>query len=273
MMEKPGGNRIDHKFKVLKERGEQALIVYVMAGDPDLETTSRLVLELERQGVDLIELGVPFSDPVADGPEIQAAGQRSLASGTTLRRVLGLVGDLRRHTEIPLLLMTYYNPLLRYGLERFAEDSSAAGVDGIIVPDLPMEESGPLGNALQDREVALVPLVAPTTPRERVTRLAASGGGFIYCVSRTGVTGTAGRVEDGLAGYLESIRQCTDRPLAVGFGISGPEHAAQAARYADGVIVGSAVVRLAASYDGYPAGRIAEVGRFVGGIKQALRAT
>ncbi|CEP69633.1 Aldolase-type TIM barrel [Moorella glycerini] len=238
-----GVERIGATFAAREKEGRKALIVYLCAGDPSLEVTAAAVEELAATGVDIIELGVPFSDPVADGPVIQAASTRALAGGTNLRKILDLVKDLRSRVSLPLVLMSYYNPLLQYGLAALAADLAAAGVDGLIVPDLPLEESAPLREKLEAVKLAAIPLVAPTTPAERLQQIAAAAQGFIYCVSLTGVTGARESLPPGIAAYLARVRETTDLPLGVGFGISHPEQARLLAPLCDGIIVGSAVVQ------------------------------
>ncbi|WP_258359038.1 tryptophan synthase subunit alpha [Moorella sulfitireducens (nom. illeg.)] len=238
-----GVERISAAFAAREKEGRKALIVYLCAGDPSLEVTAAAVQELAAAGVDIIELGVPFSDPVADGPVIQAASTRALARGTNLRKILDLVKNLRSRVSLPLVLMSYYNPLLQYGLAGLAADLAAAGVDGLIVPDLPLEESAPLREKLEAVKLAAIPLVAPTTPAERLQQIAAAAQGFIYCVSLTGVTGARESLPPGIAAYLARVREATDLPLGVGFGISHPEQARLLAPLCDGIIVGSAVVR------------------------------
>ncbi|KYH33037.1 tryptophan synthase subunit alpha [Neomoorella mulderi] len=238
-----GVERIGATFAAREKEGRKALIVYLCAGDPSLEVTAAAVEELAAAGVDIIELGVPFSDPVADGPVIQAASTRALAGGTNLRKILDLVKDLRSRVSLPLVLMSYYNPLLQYGLAALAADLAAAGVDGLIVPDLPLEESAPLREKLAAVKLAAIPLVAPTTPAERLQQIAAAAQGFIYCVSLTGVTGARESLPPGIAAYLARVRETTDLPLGVGFGISHPEQARLLAPLCDGIIVGSAIVR------------------------------
>lgn len=237
-----GFERITSTFTARQGEGRKALIVYLCAGDPSLEVTGKVVQELAAAGVDLIELGVPFSDPVADGPVIQAAGNRALAAGVTLTGVLDLVKELRTGLDIPLVLMSYYNPLLQYGLNSLGAGLAASGVDGLIVPDLPLEESTPLKQALELEDLALIPLVAPTTPRERLARIAAAARGFIYCVSLTGVTGARDGLPPGIKEYMAGVRAVTDQPLGIGFGIGSPEQARLLAPLGDGIIVGSALV-------------------------------
>ncbi|QGP93715.1 Tryptophan synthase alpha chain [Neomoorella glycerini] len=238
-----GVERIGAAFAAREKEGRKALIVYLCAGDPSLEVTAAAIEKLAAAGVDIIELGVPFSDPVADGPVIQAASTRALARGTNLRKILDLVKDLRSRVSLPLVLMSYYNPLLQYGLAALAADLAAAGVDGLIVPDLPLEESAPLREKLEAVKLAAIPLVAPTTPAERLQQIAAAAQGFIYCVSLTGVTGAREGLPPGIAAYLARVRGATDLPLGIGFGISNPAQARLLAPLCDGIIVGSAVVR------------------------------
>jgi tryptophan synthase alpha chain len=280
-MASPDGlNRIDAAFDRLRREGRNGLIAYITAGDPSYEATADLVLAMERAGADLIELGVPFSDPMADGPVIQQASMRALAGGTTLAGILDLVRRLRRDagaTQIPLLLMTYYNPVLHYGLAAFAADAAAVGVDGLIVPDLPVEESGPLLAELQLNRVHLVPFAAPTSTPERLARIGGAGctepgaaRGFIYCVSLTGVTGARQGLPPGIEEFMQRMRACTDRPLAIGFGISSPEQAVLMAQLGDAVIVGSAIVSLVEQYAADREKMLQQVSALVGNLKQAV---
>jgi len=263
-------NRIDASLCRLKENGEKGLFAFITAGDPDLETTFKLVLSLEKAGVDLIELGVPFSDPIADGPVIQNASQRSLAQGTNLRLILDLVHRVRIETNIPLLLMTYYNPVLQYGLEGFAVDAVEAGVDGMIVPDLPFEESTPLQEVLKPVGMHLIYLAAPTTPAERLRKISTAARGFIYCVSRTGVTGMRDSISPDTAEFIQRVRQHCTLPLAVGFGVSNPEQASIVAQYADAVIVGSAIVNLIEQFYEQKEVLVEQVSKLIKSFKDAL---
>jgi tryptophan synthase alpha chain len=237
-------NRIERRFRELAARGEKAFIPFIEAGDPTLEFTRRYVLELERAGVDVIELGVPFSDPLADGVVNQEAAQRALRHHVTLKDILSLVEGLREKSEVPLLLFTYYNPVLAYGIEKLAKDGAAAGVDGILCVDLPPEEAGDYVRAFYGAGLSTVFLLAPTSTDERIERIAKSSTGFVYYVSRTGVTGERDNIEEAVRGMVGKIKAHTDLPVAVGFGVSKPEHAREIASYADGVVVGSAIVRL-----------------------------
>jgi tryptophan synthase alpha chain len=235
--------RIAAAFAGAREAGRTVLIVYITAGDPSLAVTEKLIPVLAAAGADIIELGVPFSDPLADGPVIQAASQRALAGGATLEGILGMVARLRPRVAVPLVLMTYCNPLLRRGYGDFAAHAAAAGVDGVIVPDLPLEECGPLQLELDRTGVDLVQLIAPTTPAARQVELCRASRGFAYYVTVAGITGTRDTLPAGLADNLERLRAVSPVPVAAGFGISTAKQAEMVGRHADGVIVGSALVR------------------------------
>lgn len=263
-------NAIGKRFKMIKQAGGTALITYISAGDPDVNTTKELVLAMEKNGADLIELGMPYSDPVADGPVIQQASVRALQNGITIDAVFGLVAALRQETAIPLILMVYYNSILQYGVRRFLEQGRQTGVDGLIVPDLPLEESDELLSEAESCNVDVIMLVAPTTPPERIARIARVSKGFLYCVSVTGVTGTQKELDSGLQDFLKTVRRCTNIPLAVGFGISTPEQAAQVAQMADGVIVGSAVIKTMEQYLG-ESEMVEQVGNFVAALKVGMK--
>jgi tryptophan synthase alpha chain len=261
-------NRIDERFRRLKQSGERALMPYLTAGDPDLATTRSLILEFEKRGADLIEIGVPFSDPLADGVTIQRASQRSLLAGTTLSRILEMVGRLRADCRLPVLLMSYINPIFHFGYARFAKEAAAVGVDGLIVPDLPPEEAAELIEATAAHNLHTVFLIAPTSPQQRVRTIAAASKGFIYYVSLRGVTGVRSGVSEDLEASLRVIRAETDLPLAVGFGISTPEQVRMVSRAADGVIVGSAIVSLLEHTAGQP-NQLKCAGDFVASLKAA----
>lgn len=237
----PARSGIAAKFRATAGRGEAALVPFVVAGDPDLEGTRALVLELEARGADLIELGVPFSDPMADGPANQRALARGLKSGASLEAILELIADLRRVTQIPLVLFGYFNPFLRYGCERLCADAAAAGVDGLLAVDLPLEEGAELAAPAHAAGLDLIYLLAPTTPLERCRRIARCASGFLYYVSVTGVTGARPELAADLEGRVREVRSATDLPVGVGFGISTPEQAARVATFADAVVVGSAL--------------------------------
>jgi tryptophan synthase alpha chain len=222
----------------------KALIAYITAGDPSPDRTPSLVAALERGGVDLVELGVPFSDPIADGPVIQRGAARALKAGTNVRKVLDVARRIREHSQIPLLLFTYLNPVLRYGLEALARDAKAAGIDGCLLTDLSVEEAAPYVSAMRAAGLDTVFLAAPTSTPERLKLVADYSTGFVYLVSRTGVTGERATLSDSLGPLVTAMRGLTKLPLAAGFGISTAEQAAAVARIADGVVVGSAFVRL-----------------------------
>lgn len=236
-------NRIEKTFKELKALNKKAFIPYIMAGDPSVEKTKELVLVLEECGADIIELGVPFTDPLADGPTIQRAAERALKGGVTLKGVLALVKDLRTKTRVPLVLMTYYNPVFKYGEERFVKDAKDAGVDGVIIPDLPPDEAGELIKTAKKAGLATIFLLAPTSTEDRIKKVAAAARGFIYYVSMTGITGAQILLDGSIGKSINNIRSITDKPVAVGFGISTPEEARAVSGISDGVIVGSAIVR------------------------------
>lgn len=235
--------RIRRKFRALRSAGRKAFIPYIMAGDPSLERTREAVLLMERCGADIIELGVPFTDPLADGPTIQRAAERALAAGVNLHAVIGLVGELRRETEVPIVLMTYYNPVLRYGEERFVADAVKAGADGVIIPDLPPDEAAGLIRLSRRAGLDTIFLLAPTSTDERVRKVAKATRGFLYYVPITGITGARLSLDDTIGAALARIRRFTGVPISVGFGVSNPAEAAVIANVADGVIVGSAIVR------------------------------
>ncbi|MDD4012973.1 MAG: tryptophan synthase subunit alpha [Candidatus Omnitrophica bacterium] len=237
-------NRIDSKFKELKTLGRTAFIPYITAGDPDLKATGKLVMALERSGADIIELGIPFSDPMADGPTIQRAIKRSLDNGCTAKKVLALVKTLRKKVDVPIVFMTYFNIVFNYGVERFVRDAKFCGADGLIIPDLPLEESAGISKCADKYEFRVILLAAPTTPPDRFRRIAAGTGGFIYYVSLTGVTGARKVVPSTLKRDLDRLRKMTKIPLCAGFGISGKEQASEIAPHADGVIIGSAIINI-----------------------------
>src|SRR5206468_4235199 len=231
-------SRLEATFTRLRARGERALVAYLMAGDPSLAETRRLVVEAERRGADVIELGVPFSDPLADGPVIHAAGTRALAAGATVHGMIEAGARIAEH--VPVVLMCYANPLLARGPERFCGELAARGISGLIVPDLPLEEAGPVLAACDGAGLALVPLVAPTTPDDRLAAIGRSARGFVYTVSVVGTTGERAAVHHGLADLLGRVKARSEVPVALGFGIStGAQAAAAADAGADGVIVGS----------------------------------
>ncbi len=235
--------RIEKRFAQLKSDGGKAFIPYVTAGDPSLEITLEFVLALEKAGADLIELGVPFSDPIADGPVIQRATDRALRNGVTLQKVLKLGEKIRKKSEIPLVLFSYFNPLLNHGLESLAKDATAAGFDGVLATDLTIEESEPFVYSMHRAGLNTVFLVAPTSSEERMKKIAQTSTGFLYAVSRTGVTGERQDLAPDLKDFLRRLRSYTKTPIAVGFGISRPEHVLAVWQEADGAIVGSSIVK------------------------------
>jgi tryptophan synthase alpha chain len=263
-------SRISQTFEYLQKTHERALIPYVTAGDPDLEMTKRLVREMVRRGGDIIEIGVPFSDPLADGPIIQRASQRALQGGTTLRKILQTVSELRHEVDVPLVLMTYYNPVFRYGEEAFVADALDAGVDGIIVPDLPPEEGQSLMELTTDTPLEMIFLAAPTSTSARLALISEASRGFIYYVSRLGTTGVRDHLADDLRIMLEKVRASTSKPIAVGVGVSTPEHVRLVAELADGVVVGSAILKLIEDLEDR-ADRLEHVGDFVAVLKAATR--
>jgi len=244
-------SRIDRVFESLKEEGRKALIPYIAAGDPDLDTTNDLILELEAQGADIIELGIPFSDPIADGPTIQKASMRALEGGVKVKKVLGLINKIRgrksescRGVETPIVVMSYYNPILHYGPERFVRELVSCGGDGIIIPDLPPDEADEILSAGKKHGIDIIFLLAPTSSRERTKIICDASSGYIYYVSVLGVTGARDYLSTSLEEKVRFIRKFTKKPIAVGFGISTPAQVRAVASVADGVIVGSALIKV-----------------------------
>jgi len=235
--------RIGERFERCKALGRPAFVAFLTAGDPSLDATVRCASALDAAGADVLELGVPFSDPLADGPVIQRSSERALARGVTLREVLDVVARIRETSELPLLLFSYYNPLLQFGLEKLAREAKARGVDGVLVTDLPPEEAGDWIAVARGADIDTVFLAAPTSPPERLARVAQSSRGFVYAISRTGVTGERVALSDDARPLVERLRGLTKVPVALGFGISTPEQVGEAGRVADGVVVGSALVR------------------------------
>jgi len=236
--------RITELFARLKRQGRKGLIAYVTAGDPSPDRTPSLVEALERGGADLIELGVPFSDPIADGPVIQRAGYRALAAGTTVHKVLEIAAEIRTRSEIPLLLFTYLNPVMRYGFEKLAGDAKGAGIDGCLLTDASVEEAGAYVRVMRTAGLDTVFLAAPTSSPRRLKLVAQYSSGFIYLVSRTGVTGERDSISSAVGPLIRSMRAVTDLPLAVGFGVSTPENVAEIGAQAEAVVVGSAIMRV-----------------------------
>ena len=262
--------RIERKFRELKKREEKALVAYLTAGDPDLEKTKEIILGLDSAGVDIIEIGVPFSDPTADGPIIQAASRRALENGATLSRILNMAESVRESSDIPIVLFGYYNPILNYGNERFAKRAKAAGVDGVLVVDLPPEESAELRKYTDRSGIDFISLVAPTTPSERIRKISRKASGFLYYVSITGVTGTAKPQASDIQREMKRIRGITTLPVVVGFGISTQEQAREIAPHADGIVIGSAFVRLIEENSG-KSNMVNIVSCYAREIKEAIR--
>ncbi|HBY56495.1 MAG TPA: tryptophan synthase subunit alpha [Candidatus Atribacteria bacterium] len=262
--------RIEQNLRYLREKRKKGLIIYITAGDPDLETTEKLVYTIAEAGADVIELGIPFSDPLADGVTIQQASQRALEKNANIPKILATVKKIRKKISIPLALMTYYNPVYCYGLERFTRDSQKAGVDGFIIPDLPLEESEDLRNIINKSGLALISFLAPNSTLERIKAVAQKAQGFIYCVSVTGVTGTRENFTPQILEMIEKIRLYTDIPLAIGFGISSPEQAQKIVKYADAIIVGSAIVKLIEDSQKNLPIILSQVNNFVRSLKEAI---
>jgi tryptophan synthase alpha chain len=258
--------RIEKKFAELKSEGRKGFIPYVTAGDPTLDATLKLVPALEKAGADIIELGVPFSDPIADGPVIQRATERALHNGVTLRDVLRLAGEIRKTSDVPLVLFSYFNPLLNYGLEKLAIDAIGAGFDGVLASDLTVEESDQFARVMRSAGLNTVFLVAPTSSPERMKKIAKASNGFLYAVSRTGVTGEQNELEQDLKRFLQALRSHTNSPIAVGFGISRPEHVRAVWQQADAAIVGSSIVKEIELHSGKP-DLVESVTRFVEWLK------
>lgn len=235
--------RIGERLARRKREGRPAFVAFVTAGDPSLLRTVELAGELDREGVDVLELGVPFSDPLADGPVIQRASERALRRGVTLRQVLDAVREIRKRSELPLLLFTYLNPILQYGMERLARDAKQAGADGVLVTDLPPEEAEEWLAAARAADLDTVFLAAPTSPDERLRRVAEASRGFVYAISCTGVTGERVTLSDDARPLVERMRRLTREPVILGFGVSTPAHVKEVGEAADGVVVGSALVR------------------------------
>ncbi len=262
-------DRISETFKDLKKRGEKALIAFITAGDPDLKTTRDLIFEIEKAGADIIELGIPFSDPMADGPTIQLSSERALKKGARLGQILTLVREVREKSGMPIILFGYYNPILNYGLKRFAKDAGQSGVDGTLVVDLPPEEADELKKELDRESIDLIFLLTPTSDERRIKVVTDKASGFIYFVSVAGVTGARKELSSGISGYIKKVRRFTDLPLGVGFGISTPAQAREVSRCSDGVIVGSAIVNIIAGNSGKTL--LKKVHAFVSGLKRGIK--
>ena len=263
-------HRIAKKFRELKSRNEAALVPFVVAGDPTLDATAALVREFAARGADIIELGVPFSDPMADGPANQRAAQRGLNSGASLTAILSMVTELRKETEIPLILFGYFNPIFHYGCERLCADAARAGIDALLTVDLPPDEAGELKTHARHHGLDMIFLLAPTTPLERARYVVRSASGFIYYVAVTGVTGARATLPSDLEEHVTNLRSVTDLPIGVGFGISTPQQATDVARFADAVVVGSAITLLIEANAKSP-DLVTTVGELVGSMKLAIK--
>jgi len=234
--------RIEPRLKALRHQGRKAFIPYITAGDPSLEATEKIILQLENSGADVIELGVPFSDPMADGPVIQRASERALANNVTVSDCLEVVRRVRKQSEVPIVLFSYLNPLLSIGFDRLGEEVKSAGVDGVLATDLVPEEADELRSALKSSDIDLIFLVAPTSTDERIKLIAEASSGFVYAVSRTGVTGVRQSLSEAASSLVKRVRRFTDLPIAIGFGISTPEQVSEVWQYADAAVVGSRIV-------------------------------
>ena len=263
-------SRLDTTFATLRGRGERALVTFFTAGDPSLDVTERLMLEVDQRGADVIELGVPFSDPIGDGPVNQRSADRALRAGTSLVRVLETVARVRERVRAPIVFMGYYNPIYAFGLKAFARTAVDAGVDGVLVVDLPPEEATDLAAEAGAIGLDVVHMVAPTSTAPRLRLIARRSGGFIYVASRLGVTGERADIPADLGGQLRSLRMVTTKPICVGFGIAKPAQVATVGALADGVVVGSAIVRLIEDRAG-SSSLVADVGEFISELKAPLR--
>jgi len=259
-------SRVRERLEALRRTGRKGFIPYLTAGDPDLETTARMIRALEAAGADVLELGVPFSDPIADGPVIQRAAERALRRGTRLRDCLDVVAEVRRHSDVPIVLFSYLNPLLQFGLERLAREMAVVGIDGVLATDLVPEEAEEFQHAMRGQGIETIFLVAPTSTDERIAAIARAASGFIYVVSRTGVTGTREQLSEAMRPTVERVRRHTDLPIAVGFGVSRPEHVREIWQYADAAVVGSALVQEIERHAGAP-DLVERVARFARWLK------
>ncbi len=246
-------SRLADTFARLRAEQKRGLVTYVTAGDPDIPRTERILAALDRAGADVLEVGIPFSDPLADGPVIQRATERALASGTTLAGVLDMLARLRSVITAPVVVFSYANPILRFGAERFADRAREAGVDGVLILDLPIEEAGEFRALLASRGIDTILLLSPTTSESRLKEAARLGSGFLYAISRLGVTGARDLVADGAEAIVRRIRAVSDLPVALGFGISKPEHVREVGRWADAAVVGSAIANVIAEEGGHQA--------------------
>jgi tryptophan synthase alpha chain len=263
-------SRIVDTFQRLKSGGQKALVAYLTAGDPSLAATEKLLMAVGRAGADLIEVGVPFSDPTADGPTIQRASWRSLRNGTTLAGILDMLQEIRPHLPVPLVLFGYFNPIMKYGVGRFAERARQAGIDGLLIVDLPFEEADEVRHYTDRAGIDFINLISPVSGGGRLQRIVAGASGFLYYISVTGVTGARDGLPADLEERISHIRDISDLPVAVGFGIADPETARRAAAAADGVVVGSALVSLIERHGGDEGRMLKEVSALVGVLKDSL---
>jgi len=262
--------RIEKVLRSLREEKKKSLIIYITAGDPDLKITEELVYSIAEAGADVVELGIPFSDPLADGPTIQQASQRSLNGKVTIPKILSTIEKIRKKSSVPIALMTYYNPIFYYGLDRFVTNSKAVGVDGLIVPDLPLEESKELRDSTERFGIELISFITPTSTPERIDAITKVARGFIYCVSVTGVTGIRENLSLDVVEMIRKIRPYTDIPLAIGFGISNVKQAKEMIKYTDAIIVGSAVVKIIENHQNDLSVLLGQVRSFVKSLKEAI---
>ncbi len=237
-------NRLKNSFKTLAKNNEKALVGFVTAGDPDIDTSLKIIAVMCKNGMDILEIGVPFSDPSADGPVIQRSSSRALKHDVSLRTVMDMIREIRGITSIPIIIFSYYNPIMAYGIENFQPDAISAGADGVLLVDLPLEESTELTSLWEDNDFSLINLVAPTTPKDRMAKIASASSGFLYLVSKTGVTGSDGLDTSEISTQMDILRSITDLPVCVGFGISTAQDVAVVSSMADGVVIGSAFERL-----------------------------
>jgi tryptophan synthase alpha chain len=264
-------NRIDSTFRELRRQQRAALIPFLMAGDPNLPTTRRLMDAAAGNGADLLEVGVPFSDPIADGPTLQASIEVALNAGTSLPRVLEMIADFRTASEIPIVLYGYYNPIFRYGAKRFAADARTAGVDAVLIVDLPPEEVGELYGDIRREGMHFIFLLTPTSGPDRVKKVLRRASGFIYYVSLTGVTGSQAISIDAVRQAVTGLREYTKLPIGVGFGISSPDQAGAVSEFADAAVVGTAIMRVVAQVRDDEQRVVADVGAFIGSIRAGMR--
>lgn len=264
-------NRIDQKFAELRKQGRKGFIAYICAGDPDLDSTAELAVALEKAGVDILELGIPFSDPLADGVVNQEAAQRALAKGATVDKVLKTIQKIRQMgCTVPIVLYTYYNPIFHYGLEKFIRDARHSGIDGLLNLELPPEEADAFDREMRKHELHTIFLIAPTSSEERIEKISDKASGFIYYVSREGVTGERSSMENSIDSMLKKIRKHSKLPVVVGFGISKPEHVREIASVADAVVVGSSIVKKIGEIGDKP-NLIADVSEHVRALVEPLR--